>query len=73
MRSTAAAVPGVIERDAIYTLRELKRRAGMGDWALRQARRRGLNVIYVGGRGYVRGSDFQAYLDTFSTRERANG
>jgi hypothetical protein len=47
----------------VYPLEIFKRRSGLDDWALRQARRNGLRVLTVGRRRFVRGSDFAVYLD----------
>ncbi len=49
--------------DAVYRLDEFKRRTGLGDFAIRQARRHGLRVFRMGGKSFVRGADFSAYLD----------
>ncbi len=55
---------GTITADCVFTLKEFSRRSGLGEWALRQARRSGLRVLYVHGRGFVRGSDWLDYLAT---------
>jgi hypothetical protein len=36
--------------------------SGMGDNALRRARRQGLRVLYSGRQAYVNGADFVAFL-----------
>lgn len=64
---------GVIEAGAVYTLAELKKRAGVADWWLRSARRNGLRVIRAGNRGYVRGEDFIGYLDKLATTADGGG
>lgn len=64
---------GVIEAGAVYTLPELKRRAGVAEWWLRTARRNGLRVIRAGNRGYVRGEDFISYLDKLASADEAGG
>ena len=53
---------GVIDADQVYSLGEFRRRTGMGVWALRSARKRGLKVRYTGGRGFVCGQDFLEFL-----------
>jgi hypothetical protein len=53
---------GSISAHELYTLETLELRLGLGAWALRQARRRGLRVLRCGARGYVLGSDVIAYL-----------
>jgi len=57
-----AAHAGTIRAEDIYTLAEFQRRTGLKEWALRQARRSGLKVIYLHGRGFLRGSDWLDYL-----------
>jgi len=53
---------GVILADATYPLSEFKRLSGLGEAALRQARRRGLVVTAIGRRRFVRGADFHAFI-----------
>lgn len=67
MAHATLAAPGEIQPGVLYTLPEIKRRSGLGEWALRTARRNGLRVIYTGGRAFVRGSDFIKYLDTLAS------
>ena len=55
--------PGVIEPQNIYTLREFQARSGLGETALRTARRAGLRVVRFKNRSYVRGQDFLEFLD----------
>jgi hypothetical protein len=47
-----------VEPGILYSLDDIMARSGMGKTALRMARRSGLNVKYVGSRGYVLGRDF---------------
>jgi hypothetical protein len=54
--------PGVIAAHEAYTLAEFSRRNRLGTWALREARRDGLIVRRVGGRAYILGADWLAYL-----------
>ena len=53
-----------IQNGVIYPLPEFERRSGLGRHALRQARRKGLKVCRIGGRAYVRGDDFNAFLSS---------
>ena len=53
---------GVVRRDEVYTLTELKSRLGIGDVALRKARERGLKVSKIGVRKLVHGADVLAFL-----------
>lgn len=55
--------PGVIADGETYRLDEFRRRSGMGEWAMRQARRQGLRVLKVGNLAFVRGSDFWAFAE----------
>ena len=58
-----------IERDKIYPLRVFEEATGWGRHALRQARRAGLKTITAGGRKYVRGEDFFAYMASLAEAE----
>ena len=58
-----AASPGVIEPQHVYTLAEFQQRTGMGECAMRTARRAGLKVVRFKNRSFVRGSDFLEFLD----------
>jgi hypothetical protein len=61
--NTTNCRPRIIERGVIYTLEEFKYCTKWGDHAMRTARRNGLPVHYLGGRAFVRGDDFFAYID----------
>ena len=52
-----------IEKGKIYPLPVFQRHSGWGRHAMREARRQGLKTIRSGGRIFVRGKDFFAYLD----------
>ncbi len=52
-----AIMPG-----AFYPLQEFKRIMNFRETAMRTARRQGLRVRYIGGRGFVHADDFFAYL-----------
>lgn len=54
--------PGIISRDASYTVREFCRRTGLGRYALTQARRAGLKVRASGQNRFILGSDWLDYL-----------
>jgi hypothetical protein len=58
-----------IHPDVAYPLPAFKVATGLGDKALRQARRAGLRILYLHGRGFVRGSDFLSYLDRIAEGE----
>lgn len=60
--STAAPSPTEIVPGTMYSLPEIKARLGWGDHAMRTARRNGLKVQYVAGRGYVYGKDAIDYI-----------
>jgi hypothetical protein len=62
---------GVILSDATYPLREFQRISGLGDAALRRARRQGLVVSRVGRCGFVNGRDFHDYLGALSQSARS--
>lgn len=64
--------PGVISAGELYTLPELKRRLRLNESALRTARRRGLPVYRVNGRGFVFGRDWIDYVKT-NGREDVQG
>lgn len=53
---------GVILADATYPLPEFQRLSGLGQAALRQARRQGLVITAIGRRRFVRGADFHAFI-----------
>src|SRR5689334_23059542 len=55
--------PGVIEPGSLYTLSEFSARTGLGEWALRQARRKGLRMVRVGSAKFILGADFVAYIN----------
>ncbi len=53
-----------IEPHVLYPLPVFKTHTGLGDAALRAARRNGMRVLRVGGRGFILGSDFIEYVKT---------
>ncbi len=54
--------PSVIDPAEMYHLTEAKKRLGWGDHAMRIARRKGLEVKYIGGRAFVFGEDIIAHI-----------
>lgn len=58
----AQAPPGEIDGSKLYTLRELCTRLGWSSAAFRSARRKGLSVRYMAGRGYVKGDDLITFV-----------
>lgn len=58
--------------DAAYPLEVFRAASGMQDWSMRKARRSGLRVVYVGGRGWVLGKDWIAYLEQHGRSEGRN-
>ena len=59
--------PGVIRDGETYTLAELESRSGLGRFALRQLRIKGLIVRRISGRAFVRGEDFNRFLVEVTT------
>ena len=61
--------PQVVRADEAYTIPELRRRLGIGDYTMRQMRKSGLRVIEITPRRRViRGVDFLKWCE-----QRANG
>lgn len=59
---------GIILADATYPLPEFQRVSGLGDAAVRKARRQGLLVHQVGSRKFVRGQDWNDFLSKRSNQ-----
>ncbi|QDT79189.1 hypothetical protein Mal35_26440 [Gimesia maris] len=55
---------GQIEPQTLYSLEEFKQVSGMGNWALRQARKAGLKMLKIGNRKFVKGQAFIDFLDS---------
>jgi hypothetical protein len=68
--STATQGIGKIEPGILYRLEALKEASGVGAWGLRQMRRAGLKVRYVGGRGFVLGKDFIEHVERAGTEAK---
>ena len=62
--TNASERPGEIAADSMYTLEEIQKRLGLGQAAMRTARRAGLKVRRIGRRGYVLGKDLLAYVES---------
>lgn len=61
---------GPVEPHVLYPLPDLQARTGLGNAAMRTARRAGLVVKYAGGRGYVLGRDFIEYIEAHGKSEK---
>lgn len=61
---------GVVHPSELYTLEAIKVRLGIGDSILRAARRAGLRVHYLHGRGFVYGEDLIGYIRSHSGSSR---
>lgn len=59
----SASSLGAIQAEAIYPLSEFQRLSGLGEAAMRKARRMGLMVTSIGRRRYVRGKDFYEFIE----------
>jgi hypothetical protein len=65
--------PGVVSIFECYRLDEFRRRMGLGDLAFREVRRRGLRVVKIGKRVYVRGKDWMDFVDRVAEGQLSNG
>ena len=54
---------GCIRSDAAYTLEAIRKELGLGQAAMRSARRNGLKVRRLGRRAFVLGADMISYLE----------
>ena len=65
IRTAASPEPGIgfIEPGVLYRIDEAKRRLGWEETALRTARGKGLKVMYLGNRAYVRGEALIEYIE----------
>jgi hypothetical protein len=68
----SAVTPGAIEPATLYRLDTLKQASGVGSWGIRQMRRAGLPVKYVGGRGFVLGRDFIEHVVNVGDSQHQN-
>lgn len=55
--------PGVIRADEAYSVGELRRRAGLGQYTWRQVRRE-LPIVNIGRKQFIIGGDFIEWLRT---------
>ena len=58
----SGAVPGVIQKDALYSKREVMARMGWTEASFRAACRKGLKAHKAGKRVYVTGADAIAFV-----------
>lgn len=66
---------GAIHAEAVYPLAEFQRLTGLGEAAMREARRKGLAICTIGRRRFVRGADFHDHVRLLANRttEAAGG
>ena len=62
MTTSTAEHCGEIQGHILYCLDRFKAITGFGQYALREARKKGLRVQYVGKRGYILGRDFHEFV-----------
>jgi hypothetical protein len=62
---------GVILSEATYPLAEFQKLSGLGEAALRMARRHGLVITAIGRRRFVRGVDFSEFVGLLAARKAA--
>lgn len=60
---------GPIRNGETYTLDEFKARSRWGNGAIRSARRNGLRMILAGNICFIRGEDFNQYLEKVATEQ----
>jgi len=69
--TTAVAQPlGHIDTNAIYPTAELKA-LGLGPWAIRKARAKGLRVAKVGRRCFVSGAELSRFINQQAQQQSA--
>ncbi len=61
--SASGTTAQVVAAGEAYSLSEFGRRVGMGEWALRSLRRRGLKGRRIAGKAYVLGADWIRLLE----------
>lgn len=69
MASTPTIV-GEILPATLYTLSRAQEISGLGASSFREARRKGLRVLYIGRTAFVRGSDLIGYIEANATAEK---
>lgn len=65
-------LPGAIQPGQVFTLEQFERATGYGKAALRTLRRKGLRVVYLSNRGFVRSDDFLTFLDAHGKPNEQN-
>jgi hypothetical protein len=60
-----------IDSQQTYPLAVFMRASGLGRHSMRVARKRGLRVIRIGGRAFVRGADFADFLTAVADQRRS--
>lgn len=72
-RQQATKKPGEkIEPQSLYSLEEFKRVSGMGNWALRSARKAGLQMLKIGNRKFVKGQSFIDFIESQNEHSAAS-
>jgi len=66
-----ATASGVIEPEKLYHIEAAKRETGWGARSLREARRKGLPVLYLGRRAFVLGRDIIEHIQKHGTPTKA--
>lgn len=61
---------GIIEPHILYSLATFKQITGLGTYAIREARKRGLRIRYAGRKAYILGRDFHEHIDRNGRAER---
>ena len=67
---STATKPATIEPDVLYRLDAAKQVTGWGVHGMRQARRRGLPVKYLGRFAYVKGADLIDHIEQHGRSEK---
>lgn len=63
-KSPSTAEPiGIFDPRLLYTADAVKQLCGWGEWAFRQAKRKGLRVLTVGKTTFVRGGDLIEFVE----------
>jgi hypothetical protein len=66
--SSVSSAPSVIDPSVMYPLAEAMRVTGWGVHAFRQARRKGLTVLYQSKRAYVMGDELIRHIKEHGKR-----
>jgi hypothetical protein len=65
--------PGVIRDGEVYRLREVCRRLGWKEHAIRQARAAGLRTIIFGREKFILGRDVLSFFEKIAERQQSSG